>query len=61
MAFDPYDRRLIRHEVAHAWVNASVPDDVAQRLVTMLGLEGWESPAVPWAQRGIEWAAETIA
>lgn len=55
------DRRLILHEVAHAWVNAYVPDDVAQRLVTMLGLEGWESPAVPWAERGIEWAAETIA
>jgi hypothetical protein len=55
------DRRLILHEVAHAWVNAYVPDDVEQRLVTLLGLPGWESAAVPWAQRGIEWAAETLA
>lgn len=51
----------VLHEFAHAWEYHNVDDTTRDELVEMHGLETWRSRDVPWAERGVEVAAETIA
>ena len=51
----------VLHEFAHAWEYHNVDDTTRDALVEMHGLEAWRSSDVPWAERGVEVAAETIA
>ena len=53
--------RGIVHEIAHAWIDAVVPDDVRARFVTLRGLATWNDWDVPWDDRGSEQAAEIVA
>lgn len=50
----------VLHEFAHAWEYHNVDDTTRDALVEMHGLETWRSPDVPWDERGVEVAAETI-
>jgi hypothetical protein len=51
----------VLHEFAHAWEYHNVDDTTRDALVEMHGLETWRSSEVPWEERGVEVAAETIA
>lgn len=51
----------VLHEFAHAWEYHNVDDAARDALVEMHGLETWRSSEIPWAERGVEVAAETIA
>ena len=48
---------VLTHELAHAWVAASLDDDDKAAYVAFRGLEVWSDPSVPWMQRGTEDAA----
>lgn len=58
---DRSSRRILLHELAHAWLNANVGEATRDAFVAEMGLSTWDEAAQPWAQRGIEWAAETLA
>jgi hypothetical protein len=51
----------VLHEFAHAWEYHNVDDTTRDELVEMHGLVTWRNHDVPWAERGVEVAAETIA
>jgi hypothetical protein len=51
----------VLHEFAHAWEYHNVDDVARDRLLELHGLESWRSRDIPWAERGVEVAAETIA
>jgi len=51
----------VLHEFAHVWEYHNVDDTTRDALVEMHGLETWRSSDVPWEERGVEVAAETIA
>lgn len=52
-------KRTLLHEFAHAWDAHFVTDDVREEFLELRGLEEW-SFEVPYEQRGMEHAAETI-
>jgi hypothetical protein len=49
------------HEFAHAWAHYNLSDETRQTFVELHGLPSWNDPDTPWARRGTEVAAETIA
>lgn len=51
---------VYEHELAHAWARHALTDGQRESFVEMIGLETWNDPAVPWAQRGTEAAAVMI-
>lgn len=51
----------VLHEFAHAWEYHNVEDTTRDALVELHGLETWRDRGVPWEERGVEVAAETIA
>lgn len=51
----------VLHEFAHAWEYHEVDDTTRDALLEMHGLEAWRGRDIPWAERGVEVAAETIA
>jgi hypothetical protein len=53
-------RSLVLHEFAHAWMDVTLDDTVRQQFTDHVGLEVWSDYAVPWDQRAIEHAADTI-
>lgn len=52
---------IVLHELAHAWEAAVVDERTRRRFTQDLGLASWNDPEVPWSDRGIERAANTIA
>lgn len=58
---DSFSRRILLHEFAHAWLNAYVDEATEGGFVALMGLSTWDDTGEPWARRGIEWAAETLA
>jgi hypothetical protein len=57
-----HDHRLILlHEMAHAWIRHNVEDDTRAAFVEHWGLTSWSNSSDPYADRGIERAAQTIA
>jgi hypothetical protein len=53
--------RVVVHELAHGWIDATLPDDVRGRFLELRGLPTWNSWDVTWDERGNEQAAEIIA
>ena len=51
----------VLHEFAHVWEYHNVDDTTRDALLEMHGLETWRDRDIPWAERGVEVAAETIA
>ena len=51
----------VLHEFAHAWEYHNVDDMTRDALLEMHGLEAWRGRDIPWEERGVEVAAETIA
>src|SRR3954454_14975720 len=49
------------HEIAHAWIDAAVADDVRARFLDVRGLGTWNDWDLPWDERGSEQSAEIVA
>lgn len=56
-----HHRLILLHEMAHAWINHNVNDVTRAAFVEHWGLNGWSNLDDPYADRGIERAAQTIA
>ena len=52
--------RIIIHELAHAWEQHQVDDDLRNRLLIEWDLEFWQNLDVPHHERGIEVAANIV-
>jgi hypothetical protein len=59
--FTPGTQVLILHELAHAWMHLTLDERVEQRFRDHVGLDVWNDDSVPWEQRAVEHAADTIA
>ena len=56
------DEFILLHELAHVWEAHNVASDKHEPFIAMRqGVESWASPAVAWAARGREHAANAIA
>jgi hypothetical protein len=56
----PYARKVIIHELSHAWINLHVSWEMRAAFLKMRGLESWGDPDQAWGLRGSEQAAEVI-
>jgi hypothetical protein len=54
-------RKVILHELGHAWAHANLDARTRQEFVEMRGLETWHDQSSPWAEQGQEHAAEILA
>jgi hypothetical protein len=45
---------VVSHELAHAWLRASLTAEDRERYVSHRELESWNSPSVEWRNRGSE-------
>jgi hypothetical protein len=54
-------RAVILHEFAHAWLDAQLDEVDRQRFLDHVGLDTWRDPNLPWDEKGVEHAADTIA
>lgn len=59
--FTPASRSLLVHELAHAWMAETLDEGVRTRFRNHVGLEVWNDHAVPWRERAVEHAADTMA
>jgi hypothetical protein len=57
---DAYARRVLVHELAHAWSDARLSLEERDRFLRLRGLDSWDSSDDPWAGRGFEQAAEVM-
>jgi hypothetical protein len=53
--------RGIVHELAHGWVETTLPAEVRERFLEVRGLETWNDPDATWDERGSEQSAEIVA
>jgi hypothetical protein len=53
-------RITLLHELAHAWLHAHLDEQAEQAYVDRIGVQAWNSGDLPWAERGVERAAETL-
>lgn len=58
---DRRGRRMLLHEMAHGWVEASVSADLKVRFLRLRQLEAWNDHEMDWEERGTEHAAEIIS
>lgn len=52
---------LLLHEIGHAWTAAHLTPARQQAFIDHVELTTWNGKSVAWEQRGVEWAAETLA
>jgi hypothetical protein len=57
----PATEVLILHELSHAWLVAHLDQQTQGRYQSRVGAPSWNSSADPWAHRGVEIAAGTMA
>lgn len=57
---DAYARRVLVHELAHAWSEANLTTADEARFLRLRGLDTWNSWDEPWGARGFEQAAEVL-
>jgi hypothetical protein len=57
---DAYARRVLVHELAHAWSESSLTAADRARFLRLRGLDTWNSWDEPWGARGFEQAAEVL-
>ena len=55
-----YSRKVVVHELAHAWSEAHLTAEDQGRFLNLRGLRSWNSREIPWGLRGSEQAAEVI-
>ena len=53
--------RGIVHELAHAWIETTLPGEIQERFLELRGLGTWNGQDVTWDERGSEQAAEILA
>jgi hypothetical protein len=54
-------RKIVLHELAHAWLDVHATADVRARFLAVRGLDAWNDVTEPWTRRGYEQAAEVFA
>ncbi len=54
-------RKVILHELAHAWVHENLSEMARQEFLDLRGLEVWRDEEAPWGEQGMEHAAEIVA
>ena len=54
-------KRILLHELAHAWLSVHLGPDEGDAFVTRLGLQGWSGRHIEREFQGIEHAAEIMA
>lgn len=54
-------RMCILHELSHLWLSQYVTEPAAEEFMDLTGARSWRDPDVPWKERGVEQAADTIA
>ena len=59
--FLPAPKKMILHELGHAWLFANVDDPTIDSFLSFRGLDTWNDPTVDWSKRGFEHAAEVIS
>lgn len=57
----PWARTTLLHELAHVWMTDHVSHAQQAAFIDRAGLPTWADTDHPWAQRGVELAASTIA
>jgi len=57
----PWTRTTLLHELAHVWMTDNVSHAQREAFITRAGLPTWADTDHPWAERGVELAASTIA
>jgi hypothetical protein len=57
----PWARKALLHELSHLWLAQYVTPETQSTFLSASGLPTWESPDLPWGERGVELAAETMA
>ena len=53
-------RATFLHELAHAWILDHVDSAAQSAFLDLVGLEEWQDPSAPWADQGVEYAAEVV-
>jgi hypothetical protein len=53
-------RRILLHELSHAWTARNLSEETKEAFLVLRGLEFWGEPA-PWERKGTEHAAEIMA
>lgn len=53
-------RRVLLHELAHAWAAATLDSQTREAFVALRRLPSWDAPDTPWERRGTEQAAEIL-
>lgn len=59
--FLPAPKKMILHELAHAWLFHNLDEGTKTLFLEFRDLETWNDPTVDWSLRGFEQAAEVIA
>jgi hypothetical protein len=54
-------RFAVLHELGHTWILDHVTSETQTRLLELSDRETWQGTDVPWADRGVEFAADVIA
>src|SRR5262245_12389884 len=54
-------RRVLLHELSHAWLDQNLIPSVRARFLGLRGLASWNASSVPWRLRGYEQGAEIIS
>jgi hypothetical protein len=59
--FLPMPKKVVLHELAHAWSAEHLTEADRSAFLQMRGLMSWGDDQLPWAEQGSEQAAEIIA
>lgn len=51
----------LAHELGHVWLLDHADREDREAFLALTGLDTWDDAAVPWHERGVEHAAETLA
>jgi hypothetical protein len=54
-------RKVMLHELAHAWVHDNLDPRARDEFLELRGLDSWSSSHAIWAEQGMEHAAEIMA
>ena len=59
-ASEPYAKKYLLHEMAHAWTEAHVDAETRERFLGLQGITNWNDSSADWTVRGFEQTAEVI-
>jgi len=61
LAMERQPQRIVLHELAHAWAEVHLDEELRTRFMQLRNLPGWNITSDDWKVRGTEQAAEIIA